>query len=156
MTLETFNTVTELRRLIDEGHVSEAALQAITGASLDSLRSFLSDPESAPNGLTAAPQVLTSEESASVSILVAYLSKGFEVGDDERLVAILDVLTQQFAFTLENLALLIRARREDLEELYRAPESVSTEVKYPIGLRLSYLSSAIGNSRLHELGRRHS
>lgn len=55
MTSETYNPADEPRRIIAEGCVSEAALQAITGMQLEKLRTFFSEAKPGMTGLSAGP-----------------------------------------------------------------------------------------------------
>ncbi len=145
MTTQGFNTADELRRVIAEGHISEFALEAITGIPREKLQTFLDETKPGTSGLTTTTQALSGDEGARLSILASQIIQGLEIDDDERLKAILEGLTIQFRLTLENIALLTRASLDDLEIALRDPGAVPAETKYALGLRLSYLNLAIAN-----------
>ncbi|RZU65354.1 hypothetical protein EV379_1686 [Microterricola gilva] len=140
------NTADELRRIIGDGHISNKALQTITGISDDALAMYLRVTPSGDPGLSTSPAVLSGDESARLSSLVAQLTGGFQIDDDVRLRAIIETLTAQCGLTLQNVALLTRVRVEHLENFLRDPTSVPVERKYELAVRTSYLIHAVANA----------
>lgn len=141
------NTADELRRAVAEGRVSLDALRAITAIEGERLTAFLDESNRYEGGLSASEPLLSSDESIRLSGLAAQFIQGMEIDDDERLKAILEGLTIEFALTPHNIALLTSASMEDIEACLVDPRTVSRERKYPLGIRASYLSLAIANAR---------
>lgn len=149
MNSTTHNPVDELRRVIAEGRISEPALQAITSIDGARLATFLDEAHRSEPGLSTATPILSGDESVRLSGLTAALVHGLEIADDDRLRGILEGLAIQFELTVQNIALLTRTPAEDVEACLIDPGSVPPEVKYPLGLRASYLNMAIANARRH-------
>ncbi|MEN2739122.1 HTH domain-containing protein [Microbacterium sp. X-17] len=143
----TFNTVAELRRIVAEGRVSQTALEAITGIAGERLGAVLEESNRDEVGMSAAVFPLSSDESIRLSGLAAQLTQGMEIGDDERLKAILEGLTIEFALTTHNIALLTATNLDDIEACLVDPAAVAPERKYRLAVRASYLSLAIANAR---------
>ncbi|GAA4151781.1 HTH domain-containing protein [Leifsonia shinshuensis] len=143
----SFNTVAELRRIVAQGRVSETALEAITGIAGERLGAVLAESNRYEVGMSAAAFPLSSDESTRLSVLAAQLIQGMEIGDDERLKAILEGLTIEFKLTTLNLALLTGTNLDDIEACLVDPAAVAPERKYPLAVRASYLSLAIANAR---------
>ena len=143
----TFNSVAELRRIVAEGRVSEVALETITGIDAERLGAVLEESNRDEVGMSAAELPLSSDESIRLSVLGSQLIQGMEIGDDERLKAILEGLTIEFKLTTLNLALLTGTSLDDIEACLADPAAVAPERKYPLALRVSYLSLAIANAR---------
>lgn len=147
MTSQMFNTADELRRAVADGRISEMALEAISQIPIGTLQVFLAGSVEGTNGVTTSPQPLSADEAARLSVLASQILHGFDIGDDERLRAILEGLTTQFHLTLENIALLARLDSADLATALRDPSSLPAERKYALALRLSYLTNAIERAR---------
>jgi hypothetical protein len=147
MTSEAYNTVDELRRIIAEGHISEDALQSITGIEPEKLRSFLDEAKPGAAGLTREPQALSNDESTRLSTLAAQLTEGLRIGDDERLRAIFESLTIECRLTVQNIAQLAGLDVDDLESTLRDPRTVPIEKKYALAIRGSYLINAVNQAR---------
>lgn len=82
MTVELHNPADELGRLIEEGRISEDALQAMTNMPPERLRSFLDEAEPGMTRLTTRPPALSNDESARLSSLAAQLTEGMRVGGE--------------------------------------------------------------------------
>ena len=147
MTSEAFNPVHELQRLIAEGRISEDALQAITGIQPEKLRSYLDEAQAGMTGLTAAPKVLSAEESARLSILAAHLAEGLRIGDDERLKAIFESLTIECRLTLQNIAELTGIDVDDLRSVLSDTQTIPIDKKYELAVKGSYLINAVNGAR---------
>lgn len=142
MTVQGLNVGDELGRLIAEGGISLQALTAITGIAPARLNELL-DLEP---GLSAAANDFSEDEILRVSTLAGQLTWGAEIGDYERLRAIVETLTIQFELTHENIARLTRIKVEDLEAFFDDPDSVSWEAKFAMAIRLYYLFHAVLNA----------
>ncbi|RFA10892.1 hypothetical protein B7R54_18020 [Subtercola boreus] len=142
------NPADELRILIGDGGITEDAVRSITGITTEKLRSFLNQAQS---GMVVADpekmEVLSTDESMRLSILVAQLTAGFQIDDDERLTAILESLTLECGLTVPNIARLTGLEIEDLESGLHDPASVPIEKKYALALRSSYVINAVGLAR---------
>lgn len=142
------NPADELRILIGDGGITEDAVQSITGINPEKLRSFLDQTQSGM--VVADPEktaVLSTDEIMRLSILVAQLTAGFQIDDDERLTGILESLTLECGLTLPNIARLTGLQIEDLESCLRDPTSVPIEKRYALALRSSYLINTVGLAR---------
>ncbi|OUE25957.1 HTH domain-containing protein [Clavibacter michiganensis] len=146
MTVEAHDVRDELGRLIATGHISVTSLHAITGIPVDALESFLGAAPPGPPSVTATPAAVSGDDGGRLSGLTAQLVHGVQIDDDNRLQGILDSLTAQFHLTHENIALLTGVRVEDLEAFVRDPETVTDATKWRLGIRSSYIITAIGNA----------
>ncbi|MFF9562847.1 HTH domain-containing protein [Leifsonia sp. NPDC014704] len=126
MTAQALNVGDEFGRLIAEGSISMQALTAITGIAPARLKSLLD----LDLGLSAAANDFSEDEILRVSTLAGQLTVGAEIGDYERIRAIVETLTTQFELTHENIARLTRIRVEDLEAFFVDPDSVPWEAKF--------------------------
>ena len=142
MTVQGLNVGDELERLIAEGSISMQALTAITGIAPARLKRLL-DLEP---GLSAAANEFSEDEILRVSRLAGQLTWGAEIGDYERLRAIVETLTVQFELTHENVARLARIKAEELEAFFDDPDSVSWEAKFAMAMRLYHLFHAVLNA----------
>ena len=97
--------------------------------------------------MTTGSQPLSADEATRLSVLASQILQGFDIGDDERLQAILEGLTTQFHLTLENVALLTRLGSADVAAALRDPSSLPAERKYALATRLSYLTNAVERAR---------
>ena len=147
MTTEAYDPVEELRRLILEGSISEDALQAITGIQPEKLRFALDTAKLGMRRFTAEALALSDEETMRLSTLPGQLAEGMQIGDDERLKAILESLTIECRLTLENLARLTGLGVDDLRSTLRDPRTVAIEKKYELAIKGSYLINAINQAR---------
>ncbi|QNE46145.1 hypothetical protein F1C58_03950 [Glaciihabitans sp. INWT7] len=147
MTVEAQNPAEELRRIISEGHISEDALQAMTGIRPEKLRTYVDDAKPGMMALSASPQALSNDESGRLSILVAHLTEGMQIGDDERLMAIFESLTIECHLTLQNIAQLTGLDIEDLKGALHDPRTVPIKKKYELAIRGSYLINAVNRAR---------
>jgi hypothetical protein len=144
---QSFYASDELRRIIEEGRVSEETVAAITGISAERLASFLTESGSDMSGLSKAPSALSNDESARISGLASQLTAGMDIDDDERLQGILESLIVLYHFTPENIALLIQAQPRDVESILRDSSSIPADTKYRLALRASYLVNATEQAR---------
>ena len=142
MTVQGLNVGDELGRLIAEGSISMQALTAITGIAPARLKKLL-DLEP---GLSAAANEFSEDEILRVSTLAGQLTWGAEIGDYERLRAIVETLTTQFELTHENIARLTRIKVEELEAFFDDPDSVSWETKFAMAMRVYHLFHAVLNA----------
>jgi len=147
VTSQMFNTADELRRAVADGRISEMALEAISQIPTGTLRAFLTGSGKGTHGVTTSPQPLSADEGTRLSVLASQILHGFDIGDDERLRAILEGLTTQFHLTIENIALLARLDSADLAAALRDPSSLPAERKYALATRLLYLTNAIERAR---------
>lgn len=147
MAAQMFNTAEELSRAVADGRISETALEAITQTPAATLQAFLTGSGKDTYGVTTSLQPLSADEGTRLSVLASQILHGFDIGDDERLQAILEGLTTQFHLTLENIALLARLDSADLATARRDPSSLPAERKYALATRLSYLTNAIERAR---------
>ncbi|RFA07141.1 hypothetical protein B7R21_16610 [Subtercola boreus] len=146
MTSETFNTGDILRRVIADGRLSPEAFESITGIPRDALTPFLAVTPTGTPGMATPPAILTSDQTLRLSSLVAQLTAGFEIDDDERVRGILETLTVQFRLTSDNISHLTQIHAADIELFIADPATVSPEVRYRLAVRASYLLNAIGNA----------
>lgn len=144
MTTEAFDAPTQLKRLLADGAISESGLQAITGVGEEALRSFVCGPTE--TGMTTDPPAVTADQSMRLSILVAQLTDGMAIPDDERLKGILESLTIASHLTTENIAQLAGLDARDLDKALSDPKSVPIEKKYEIAVRCSYLINALNRA----------
>jgi len=142
MTVQGLSVGDELGRLIAEGSISMHALTAITGIAPARLVKLL-DLEP---GLSAAANEFSEDEIQRVSTLAGQLTWGAEIGDYERLRAIVETLRTQFELTYENVARLARIAVGDLEAFFNDPDSVSWGAKFAMAMRLYYLFHAVLNA----------
>ena len=142
MTVQGLNVGDELERLIAEGSISMQALSEITGIAPARLLRLL---DLGP-GLSAAANEFSEDEIVRVSTLAGQLTVGAEIGDYERLRAIVETLTIQFELTHENIARLTRINVEDLEAFFNDPDSLSWETKFAMAMRLYYLFHVVLNA----------
>lgn len=147
MTTEMQNPVDELRRLIAEGRLSEASVQAMIGIPSEQLHTVLDETPGSPAGMTVAPHPLSPEENTRISILAAQLTAGMEIDDDARLVAILESLISQCRLTPESIAQLSDLDVDDIVRALNDPRAVSLETKYRLATRGSYLINAATQAR---------
>ncbi|WP_141893744.1 MULTISPECIES: HTH domain-containing protein [Microbacterium] len=137
----------DLKRLIAGGRISESALHAVTGIEFGKLAALLADDSSASTGVTVHGAVLSPEESARVSTLVAQLTYGLDIDDDERLQGILESLTSVVGLTLENISRLTQLDLGDLKKALSDPADLPSEAKYMLAIRGSYLVNAANLAR---------
>ncbi|MFK4115138.1 HTH domain-containing protein [Microbacterium sp. NPDC006705] len=147
MAAQMFNTAEELSRAVADGRISKTTLEAITQTPTATLQAFLTGSEKDTYGVRTDLQPLSADETTRLSVLASQILQGFDIGDDERLRAILEGLTTQFHLTLENIALLAQLDSADLAVALRDPSSLPAERKYALALRLSYLTNAIERAR---------
>lgn len=147
MTVESQNPAAELRHLIVDGHVSEEALQAITGIQPEKLLAYLDQATPGMMGHTTERELLSNDESGRLSILVGQLTVGLQIGDDERLKAIFESLTAQCNLTVEHISQLTGLNIEDLHSALHDPRTVPAEKKYELAIRGSYLINAVNQAR---------
>ncbi|SIR79440.1 hypothetical protein SAMN05880568_1505 [Microbacterium sp. RURRCA19A] len=80
-------------------------------------------------------------------MLSAQLTYGLDIDDDERLLGILQSLTVECHLSLENVARLTGLDLDDLILASRDPQKLSSDTRYAIALRASYLINAANQSR---------
>ena len=134
-----------LRQLIADGRASLDALSRMTGIEPDRLRAFIEDAR--PPGMSRTPPLLSSDESARVSTLAAYLSEGMQIDDDERLKAIFESLTSECGLTLHNLAQLTGVEVDAVDVVLGDPASLPPATKYALAVRGSHILNAANQAR---------
>ncbi|PVE94209.1 HTH domain-containing protein [Microbacterium sp. TPD7012] len=147
MTTNEQDISAELRRLIAMEHISEDSLHSLTQISRGKLQAFLREDSPSYRGLTVDEQPLSPDENGRIAVLVAQLTYGLDLDDDERLRAIMESLTTECNLTVHNIANLTGLDVGDLEICLNAPRSLPAETKYAIALRTSYLISAATQAR---------
>ncbi|NNC14046.1 hypothetical protein HII28_19485 [Planctomonas sp. JC2975] len=147
MTSETLNTADQLRRLIADGRVSEAALQAFTGITSDALMTFLRDAPFGTPGISRNATSLSADEGMRLSTLAAQLTQGLTEDDDFRVKAIVEVLMAQCRLTAQNIALLTGIELSQLESFLSDPDTVPVQTKYELAVRAAYLINAANAAR---------
>lgn len=147
MTVESQNPAAELKRIIVEGHISEDALQTITGIQPEKLLTYLDQATPGMTRLTTERQLLSNDESARLSILVGQLTVGLQIGDDERLKTILESLTIECHLTIQQISQLTGLNIEDLDSALHDPRTIPAEKKYELAIRGSYLINAVNQAR---------
>ncbi|MFJ2551309.1 HTH domain-containing protein [Microbacterium sp. NPDC087591] len=147
MTMQGPDIAAELRQLIATEHISEDALHSLTQIQQGRLQVFLREDSPSSRGLTVDEQPLSPEENGRIATLVAQLTFGLDIDDDERLRAIMETLTTVCSLTVHNIANLTRLDVADLQQCLKAPRSLPAEAKYAIALRTSYLISAATQAR---------
>lgn len=147
MTWHLQSTADELKRIVTEGQISEEALHAITGISVDRVRAVLATAPVDPARLATTPPALSAEESNRLSILTAQLTDGMQIDDDERLKGILESLTIDGHLTPKNIAGLTGIDVDDLELALKDPQAVPVDKRYRLATRSSYLINAINQTR---------
>lgn len=145
---ELWNPAEDLRRIMAEGRITEESLEAITGIRPEGIRSFVGDGTRAVSGLVTAPPTLSNEEISRLSVLVAQLTEGLPIGDDERLKAIYESLTIECRLTPQNIAQLTGLNRDDVDAALLDPRTIPVETKYELASRGSYLINAISQARV--------
>ena len=145
MTVHGHDVAADARRLIAEGYISEHALQAMTKVAPERVSAFLATSGSA--GLSSDQPPLPPEESTRVSTLVGQLAYGFEIDDDERLRAMLEALTGECGFTLQNISRLTHVPVDEVTTALHDPGTLPTETRYTLALRVSYLINAANQAR---------
>ncbi|MCS5718787.1 hypothetical protein N1027_11645 [Herbiconiux sp. CPCC 205763] len=144
---DAFDSRHELGRMIADGHLSEEALQAITGLEPEKIRAFLDETKPVQTGMSAEPQVLSGDESMRLSGLAVQLAEGLPIGDDERLKATLESLTVECRLTLQHISGLTGLDVGDVERALRDPRTVPLEKKYELASKASYLINAVNRAR---------
>lgn len=145
MTVHGQDVAADARRLIADGHISEHALRAVTRIASERITAFLTS--SAAAGLASDEPALSPEESTRVSTLVGQLAYGFEIDDDERLRAMLEALTSECGFTLQNISRLTHVPVDEVTTALHDPGTLPTETRYTLALRVSYLINAANQAR---------
>ncbi|QCQ17658.1 HTH domain-containing protein [Microbacterium sp. RG1] len=145
MTVHGQDVAADARRLIAEGHISEHALQTVTRIAPERITAFLTSSTAA--GLSSDEPSLSPEESARVSTLVAHLAYGFDIDDDERLRAMLEALTGECGFTLQNISRLTQVPVDEVTTALHDSRTLPTETRYTLALRVSYLINAANQAR---------
>ncbi|WP_243226454.1 HTH domain-containing protein [Microbacterium sp. CIAB417] len=145
MTVHGHDVAADARRLIAEGYISEHALQAVTKVAPERVSAFLATSGSA--GLSSDQPPLSPDESARVSILVGHLTVAFDIADDERLRAMLEGLTGECGFTLQNISRLTHVPVDEVTTALHDPGTLAAETKYALALRVSYLINAANQAR---------
>lgn len=141
--MTTFNTATEIKRLLAQGKLKPESLAAAASIEIEQLKQFLvaygPTAETPPTSISS----LSDKEIVRLSTLTAQLTTGLAIDDDERVRAYVETLSEQFGFVRENIALLIGVSRASIDAFLADADSVDTNTKYRIGVRCGYLISAI-------------
>ncbi|GAB3151106.1 hypothetical protein GCM10027058_16620 [Microbacterium neimengense] len=145
MTVHGHDVAADARRLIAEGRISEHALQAVTRIAPERITAFLTSSGAA--GLSSQEPSLSPEENTRVSTLVAYLAYGSDVADDEHLRAMLEALTGECGFTVQNISRLTEVPVEEVTTALHDPGTLPAETRYTLALRVSHLINAANQAR---------
>ncbi|WP_412148584.1 HTH domain-containing protein [Curtobacterium flaccumfaciens] len=144
MSTEAYDVDQGLRHLVKSGRMSTESLSAITGIATTTLQGHLAG-DNEP-GMTAPTSALTGSQGTQLAMLAVLLTDGLNEDDDVRLRALVESLTLQYKLTHENIALLIDADAADIAAIADDAAQVDAGKKYRLGVRLSYLLTAIGNA----------
>ncbi|MFP3465593.1 HTH domain-containing protein [Leifsonia sp. SIMBA_070] len=142
MTVQAMDVGHELRRLVADGCISMGALAAITGIAPGRLQRLLD----LQPGLSTAASEFSEDEIRRVSTLAGQLTWGAEIGDYERLRAIIETLSAQFELSHENIALLTRTSVEDVQSFLADPATAPWEFTFHFAVRAYYLFHAVLNA----------
>lgn len=145
MTVHGHDVAADARRLIAEGYISEHALQAVTKVAPERITALLATTGAA--GLSSGEPPLSPDENRSVSILVGQLAHGLDIADDERLRAMLEGLTGECGFTLQNISRLTHVPVDEVTAACDDPGTLPTDTRYALALRVSYLINAVNQAR---------
>ncbi len=145
MTVHGHDVAADARRLIAEGHISEHALQAVTKVAPERITALLATGGAA--GLSSDEPPLSPDENRSVSILVGQLAHGLDIADDERLRAMLEALTGECGFTLQNISRLTHVPVDEVTAARDDPGTLTSDTRYALALRVSYLINAVNQAR---------
>lgn len=147
MVVQGRDVAADVRRLIDEGRISERALHVVTRIAPEKIMAFLSDDSPGPAGLTADEPALSPDESERISMLAAQLAYGFEIEDDDRLRSTLETLKAECGFTLQHISRLTGTSVDELTMALDDPGALPSETRYRIAIRGSYLINAANHAR---------
>jgi len=148
MTSETPHLVEELRAMIDDRRISLEAVHRITGIEIESLQSFLDE-----DGSTACMDLLLAEtplmpgDAGRLSTLIAQLTVGLQIDDDERVKSILESLVAVCGLTAGNLARLLDVDESTVNSALDDISTVPAVIRYRLGVRGSYLINAANQAR---------
>lgn len=145
--MTAFDVTDVLRRLVEDDVISLHALSAITRLREDALSSLLETPNGAAASRSSSARPLSADEVGRISLLTAQLTEGLRVDDDDRLRAMLDVLTEQLGLSDANIAALTRTDVHDLEGFLAEPAAMPPQTKYELASRVSYLVHAAAQAR---------
>ncbi len=148
MTSETQNIVEQLQGLIDVGRVSLEAISLMTGIEIESLQAFVdSDGSRAQVELVQAETPLLPGDAGRLATLIAQLTEGLQIDDDERVQGILETLVAACGLTSSNAAKLLQVDEGLLDRALIDIGSVPVETRYALGVRGSYLIGAVNQAR---------
>jgi hypothetical protein len=136
-----------VNRLIEEGILTERALEAMTLIDAVRLRAALSDGPGMQVPTASRERVLTNDETRRLSVLAAQLTEGLTIDDDDRLKGIIESLTSDVHLSVDSVAQLLDASPADLESVLADPRSVPADAKYSLAIRCSYLMNAVNSAR---------
>ncbi|AJW78310.1 hypothetical protein DZF92_10330 [Clavibacter michiganensis subsp. insidiosus] len=146
MSVDSLDTVAELRRLVAEGRISIGSLSTVTGISNALLLRLTSASAGEEPGITSSAKLLTAEEMARVSQLVARLTAGLNIDDDIRLRSIIETLTHTLQLTPTNIASLTGIDVADVAASLHDPQQVAADTRYALAIRASYLLHTMGDA----------
>lgn len=148
MSAETQHIVKELRAMVYDERISLDAVHRITGIEIESLLPFLGDDGSqARQDLLLAETPLMAGDGGRLATLVAQLTEGLQIDDDERVHGILESLVAACGLTTGNLARLLEVDESIVNSALDDISSIPAAMRYTLGVRGSYLISAINQAR---------
>ncbi len=148
MPSETQNIVEQLQGLIDAGRVSLEAISLMTGIEIESLQAFVdSDGSRAQVELVQAETPLLPGDTGRLATLIAQLTEGLQIDDDERVQGILETLVAACGLTAGNLARLLGVDESIVSSALDDISSIPAAVRYTLGVRGSYLIGAVNQAR---------
>lgn len=120
----------ELNRLVEQGFMSIETLAQIGKVEENDIKKFLAGEEN----------MLSFEERGRLAHISAMLHEGMElIEDDERVQGIIDVLKDIYKIDNRAIAHYIDVDEQTLSNFMVNPDSISYEIRYKIGVRVSML-----------------
>lgn len=136
----------QLRSLIETGGVTIDAIASIVDVEPEVVeRLRVGDSTSA--FVAPGQRSLDPDQAARLAGLVAQLSDGMQIDDEQRIVGMLDAIESQFGMTTSSIAALISVPVDTLASMRAEPRSVPESDRLAIAVRVSYLMIAISNAR---------
>lgn len=133
---ESFSVVEQVQLMVREGKLSDRSSRALLRAAQGPDSADLEDPA-----------FLHGQPSAHSGILLAAaatakLHVGLSVDDDARLKALIEGLDAQWGVEATNLSALTGCDVDDIRQAAVDPGKLSSEVKYRLAVRVSYIAGA--------------